>query len=709
MKWGTYLALVTMVHPLYHITVVIQMEVYHGDQLWGHLTDAKSLNGQKGDYYDANNTQNDLTVISQTLPYRTDDYGDTTSDATVISDSGGSISLEGVIETTDDPDAFRFTTGSGAISFTVTPETLDSSSVAGNLDVLLELYDSGNNLLDSNNPTSSQDASISYTATAGDYYIIVKSTGVGSPLNLTPTGYTSYNSMGQYTLTGTVVSTSQLTLTSLDSGGSVFANTDVAITWVSNLGGNVKLELLKDDSVLSTITSSTTNDGSYTWSTGAIYGNDYKIRISSVETPASTYTSSANFTILPPAPLYANMDSDPGWTLDSGWAFGQPTGGEQDGRGGADPTSGSSGANVIGYNLSGDYEQFSSTRWATTQAIDCSDYSNVTLSFDRWLGVERRPYDYAYIEVSNNSSTWTTVWENSTSHVDDSAWSTVQYDISSVADGQSTVYVRWGLGETDGSWHYCGWNLDEVIVSGDFNPTNLSAELTSHSSGANLSGDTVTFTWNAGPSGSTYEYYLGSTAGASDLGSGTTSSTSVTITRPQTSSNIYFTLYTIYNGVRNVNSYNFTNDVGPAVLIPRYRLYNPNSGFHFWTTDANEDAYLGSIGWNQEGANYQLYSGEETINSETSSQYYRLYNPNSGRHFWTSNVSENSYLGSIGWNQEGINGYLFLATVTNSIPLYRLYNPNSGGHFWTVNEAEYNYLGSIGWNQEGIAGYVFNN
>ena len=143
------------------------------------------------------------------------------------------------------------------------------------------------------------------------------------------------------------------------------------------------------------------------------------------------------------------------------------------------------------------------------------------------------------------------------------------------------------------------------------------------------------------------------------------------------------------------------------LLTSRYRLYNPNSGFHFWTTNSAENDYLGSIGWNQEGANYRLCVGSSSLDSSTAEPYFRLYNPNSGRHFWTSNSAEDDYLGVIGWNQEGINGYLFLSEVSGSIPLYRLYNPNSGGHFWTVNESEYNYLGSLGWNQEGIAGYVF--
>ncbi|MFP6596163.1 MAG: hypothetical protein VCC01_01790, partial [Candidatus Hydrogenedentota bacterium] len=47
-----------------------------------------------------------------------------------------------------------------------------------------------------------------------------------------------------------------------------------------------------------------------------------------------------------------NMDSNPGWTTEGAWAFGTPTGG---GTNSGDPTSGHTGSNVYGYNLSGDY------------------------------------------------------------------------------------------------------------------------------------------------------------------------------------------------------------------------------------------------------------------------------------------------------------------------------------------------------------------
>ena len=42
-----------------------------------------------------------------------------------------------------------------------------------------------------------------------------------------------------------------------------------------------------------------------------------------------------------------------------------------------------------------------------------------------------------------------------------------EYDISAVADGQSTVYVRWTMGTTDTFVAVlCGWNIDDVEIWG---------------------------------------------------------------------------------------------------------------------------------------------------------------------------------------------------------------------------------------------------
>jgi hypothetical protein len=119
---------------------------------------------------------------------------------------------------------------------------------------------------------------------------------------------------------------------------------------------------------------------------------------------------------------------------------------------------------VYGYNLNGDYEANMPERHLTAPAIDCTGRTGVRLSFWRWLGVEQPAYDHARLRISTNGSTWTTVWEN-TSEVADSVWTSQELDISSIADNQPAVYLRWTMGTSDGSWQYCGWNIDDVRLS----------------------------------------------------------------------------------------------------------------------------------------------------------------------------------------------------------------------------------------------------
>ena len=163
------------------------------------------------------------------------------------------------------------------------------------------------------------------------------------------------------------------------------------------------------------------------------------------------------------------MDSNPGWSKSGQWAFGVPTAG---GSHAGDPGSGHTGSNVCGYNLSGDYASgMVSAEYLTTAALDCRDYNEVELRFWRWLGVERNPFDNATLEVSSNGSDWTPVWSNPTTTVSDAAWTEMAYDISAVADNAATVYVRWGMGPTDGGITYPGWNIDDVELWGVMIPS----------------------------------------------------------------------------------------------------------------------------------------------------------------------------------------------------------------------------------------------
>jgi len=155
------------------------------------------------------------------------------------------------------------------------------------------------------------------------------------------------------------------------------------------------------------------------------------------------------------------LTTNPGWTTGTGWAFGTPTGAA------GDPNSGFTGSNVYGYNLSGAYtNNIASTRYLTTTAMNCTGYTGVRVEFRRWLGCERSTYDHVYVDVSTNGTTWTNIWQNPDSSINDTSWSLQQFNISGIADNAATVYVRWGLGPTDSSVTYQGWNLDDIQLTG---------------------------------------------------------------------------------------------------------------------------------------------------------------------------------------------------------------------------------------------------
>ncbi len=153
------------------------------------------------------------------------------------------------------------------------------------------------------------------------------------------------------------------------------------------------------------------------------------------------------------------FDTDPGWSVEGDWQFGQPTG-----AGGmcSDPEGGNTGPNVYGCNLAGIYTYWQAEQYLTSPAIDCSGFAYTKLRFWRWLGVSQ--YAGAAIQVFSDGETWKTIWDNSTSgDMCDTYWRFLQYDISSVADGESAVYLRWVMGPTEDN-PYSGWNIDDVQI-----------------------------------------------------------------------------------------------------------------------------------------------------------------------------------------------------------------------------------------------------
>ena len=141
----------------------------------------------------------------------------------------------------------------------------------------------------------------------------------------------------------------------------------------------------------------------------------------------------------------------------------------------------------------------------------------------------------------------------------------------------------------------------------------------------------------------------------------------------------------------------FTFELLLEDVTPMYRLYNPNSGEHFYTANAGERDYLVGLGWNYEGIGWYAPVC-------SSVPVYRLYNPNGGEHHFTTNLGERNNLIAIGWEDEDIGWY---SDEAERIPLYRQYNPNeySNNHNYTTDKGENDWLVSIGWEAEGIGWY----
>lgn len=130
---------------------------------------------------------------------------------------------------------------------------------------------------------------------------------------------------------------------------------------------------------------------------------------------------------------------------------------------------------------------------------------------------------------------------------------------------------------------------------------------------------------------------------------------------------------------------------------PVYRLYNPNTGEHFYTENFYEQKSLSTNGWRYEGVGWQAATSGTPV--------YRVYNPNArgGDHYYTMSKYEAQSLVNKGWRWDNNGKAAFYSG--GSVNLYVAYNPNanSGSHNYTTNTYEQNNLLGKGWKYGKVA------
>jgi len=184
---------------LFHDGIEGGASYYAGQGNWGTIMGVSYTKPisqwSKGEYTDANNTQDDLAVmLTQGAVYRSDDHGGTVASATELGADSETASAKGVIERRTDLDFFRIEAVGGQLVVNVDP-----APNGANLRLEVKLYDAGGVELQAatsaDTSAGTQPVTLGRTVTAGPYYISVDGIGNGDPLT---TGYTDYASLGQY-------------------------------------------------------------------------------------------------------------------------------------------------------------------------------------------------------------------------------------------------------------------------------------------------------------------------------------------------------------------------------------------------------------------------------------------------------------------------------------------------------------------------------
>jgi hypothetical protein len=269
----------------------------------------------KGEYLNGNNKpatggQDDVAIIAGQLGYIPDEDGNTIGTPAQLSVTGTTVNQTGVTTQQADVDYFRLATTGGTT-------TINAVTAQPSLDVFLQILDVNGSVVASDSPSPSVNASITTTLTAGVYYVKISGVGDG---DAGTNGYSSYGSIGAYTLTGTgnflasppAVSSptfSNLTGTSATLGGTVHSDNGAPITarGVVYSPTSANANPVIGASGVVTLTAGGTT-GSFTLPSSALSpGTDYIFRVYATNSVGTSYT--------PAGSIHDTRSARPPWAV----------------------------------------------------------------------------------------------------------------------------------------------------------------------------------------------------------------------------------------------------------------------------------------------------------------------------------------------------------------------------------------------------------
>lgn len=133
------------------------------------------------------------------------------------------------------------------------------------------------------------------------------------------------------------------------------------------------------------------------------------------------------------------------------------------------------------------------------------------------------------------------------------------------------------------------------------------------------------------------------------------------------------------------------SDGSTSETTPVYRAYNPNADYHFFTTSKAEFDNAVACGYSDEctaPSSFPFHIFPTERNGTV--PIYRMYNPNNGRHYYTTSAGERDVLNLMGWEWQGakIEGYVYSEQYGSTTKIFKLYNQNTGAHLYTVDADE---------------------